>query len=146
MKRAFLAGVAALVIAGSAHANGIQDGNAGLQALQNGDNDGAIALFTRALSARDLRGDDREFAYANRGQAYLNKGDLSDAIADLDKARQMKPDDTDAQTALVTALSTQLPAVALPNQSGKSMFGQFGVSLGKAVLKGMQEGAAQSGN
>jgi tetratricopeptide (TPR) repeat protein len=133
--------MAALAFATSASAGGIDDGNAGLAALKSGDNDAAINLFTRALGSRDLKGDDREFAYANRGQAYLNKVDYPDAIADLDKAREMKPDDTDAQTALLTALSSELPANLVPGQSAKTMVGQFGRLLGKAIVNGMAQGA-----
>jgi Tfp pilus assembly protein PilF len=144
MKRALLGGLVAAMLGAAAHAGGIDDGNAGLAALQQGDNDGAIVLFTRALGSGGLRGDDREFAYANRGVAYLNKGDLASAIADLDKARQMKPDDADTQNALIKALSTALPATILPGQSAKSMFRQVVGALGQAVADGIVEGAAQS--
>lgn len=144
MQRTFLGAVAALAMGCAAHANGIEDGNAGLKALQSGDNDGAIALFTRALNSGQLKGEDREFAYANRGAAYLNKNDLSDAIADLDRARQLKPDDAEVQDALVKAISTQLPATILPGQSAKSMFTQFGKALGRAVVAGIQQGAQEN--
>ena len=39
---AILGGLAFLAVACAAHASGTDDGNAGLTALQNGDNDGAI--------------------------------------------------------------------------------------------------------
>jgi tetratricopeptide (TPR) repeat protein len=145
MKSAFVGALAAMALATAAQANPIDDGNAGLTALQNGDNDQAIALFTRALASGGLKGDDREFAYANRGKAYLNKFDISDAIADLDRARQMKPDDVDAQTNLISAISQTLPATLLPGQSAKSLFGQFGAAVGQAVVKGVAQGLAQSG-
>ena len=142
--KAFLLGVSiSLAVGFAAQANGVDDGNAGLTALQNGDNDTAIAMFTRALDAGGLKGDDREFAYANRGKAFLNKGDFSSAIADLDKARRMKPDDVDAQNDLVTAVSRTLPATLLPGQSARSVFRQLGRSLGQAVVQGVANGLAQ---
>jgi len=145
MKALVISMVLLLGSATLAHANALDDGNDGLKALQNGDNDTAINLFTRALKSGQLKGDDREFAYANRGKAYLNKGDLSDAVVDLDAARQMKPDDTDAQNDLVKAVSLQLPATMLPGQSAKSVLGQAGSLFGKALLKGIQAGIAQQG-
>jgi tetratricopeptide (TPR) repeat protein len=131
MKAGFWGMAAALLIASSVHASATDDGNAGLEALNGGDYDKAISLFTRALDSGELRGDDKEFAYANRGRAYLKKGDLSSAIVDLDKARQMKPDDTDAQTDLVTALSAKLPAASIPGMPKRS----FWSDLGQAVLQ-----------
>lgn len=149
MKRAALAvitgvALASLAQAGTARANGVDDGNAGLSALQNGDYDVAIRLFSRALDSRGLKGDDREFAYANRGVAYLKKGDVSSAIVDLDRARQMKPDDADAQNELVTAVAMVLPASLVPGQSARSVFHQLGSALGNSIMTGIQQGLAQS--
>ena len=61
----------ALAAATLAHANGAQDGEAGLAALKRGADDEAIRLFTRAIASGDLAPDDQEFAYLNRGKAYL---------------------------------------------------------------------------
>jgi tetratricopeptide (TPR) repeat protein len=122
-----------------ASADAASDGNQGLTALQQGDNDTAIRLFSHALGSGQLSGDDLEFAYANRGKAYLNKHDLSSAIADLDRARQMKPDDTDAQNDLVAALQAEIPPDSVPGRPKPSFFGQ----LGQALLQGMADGMAQ---
>jgi tetratricopeptide (TPR) repeat protein len=113
-----------------AWADAADDGNRGLAALQQGDNDTAIMLFTRALGR--LEGDDKEFAYANRGKAYLNKADYSSAIADLDRARQMKPDDADAQNDLIVALQYEIPADSIPGRPKQSLVGP----LGKALIQG----------
>jgi tetratricopeptide (TPR) repeat protein len=94
----------ALSLSTAAHAGGAQDGEAGLQALDRGSYDEAVRLFTRALGARDLSNDDREFAYLSRGKAYLGEGDKTDALADLHRAVQLKPDDADAQAALSQAI------------------------------------------
>jgi tetratricopeptide (TPR) repeat protein len=132
----------ALGLAASAAQSGpLDDANAGLAALQSGDNDGAIALFDRALQSGRLRGDDLEFAYAARGQAYLNKRDLPDAIVDLDKARQMKPDDKDAQTSLVAAICAAQPAALIPGQNAGRVIGRL---LGGAITQGLTGQAAPS--
>jgi tetratricopeptide (TPR) repeat protein len=99
-----LAGWAALAcavaLAAGVRAGGIEDGGAGLQAMDRGAYDDAIRLFTKALAARDLSQDDRELAYLSRGKAYLAKGDSAHAVADLRQALALKPDDPEAQDAL----------------------------------------------
>jgi tetratricopeptide (TPR) repeat protein len=140
MKAILLGITGALLIATSAHASAAQDGNAGLDALNSGDYDRAISLFTRALNSRELGGDDREFAYANRGRAYLKKGDLSSAIVDLDQARRAKPDDVDAQDDLVVALSAKLPAASIPGLPKRSIWGELGRSLLQGALAGIAAG------
>jgi tetratricopeptide (TPR) repeat protein len=127
-----------LAIPQLATADGADDGNRGLQALDQGDNDGAIALFTHAIKYGGLEGDDQEFAYANRGRAYLRKGDYSSAIADLDYARQMKPDDIDAQGDLLAALQTEIPPDSIPGRPKPS----FLQALGHALLQGLVDGIA----
>lgn len=122
----------------AARADGADDGNRGLQALDQGDYDGAIALFTHALKLGGLATDDQEFAYANRGRAYLKKGDYSGAIVDLDRARQMKPDDADAQNDLLAALQAEIPPDSIPDKP-KASFLQL---LGQALLKGLVDGIA----
>ena len=117
-----LAALAALALGSAAWANANDDGNAGLKALQAGDNDSAIVYFTRAINSHRLRGDDLEFAYANRGQAYLNKQDRADAIVDLDQARQLKPDDADVQHALSCTIAAELPASLVPGQGVGGFF------------------------
>jgi tetratricopeptide (TPR) repeat protein len=119
-------------------ADGADDGNRGLQALNQGDYDTAITLFTHAIKYGRLSDDDEEFALANRGLAYLKKGDYSSAIVDLDQARQMKPDDADAQNALLTALQAMIPPNSIPDRPKPNFF----ELLGKAVLHGIAQGIA----
>ena len=126
------------LFATAARADGADAGNRGLQALDQGDYDGAIALFTHALKYGQLADEDQEFAYANRGDAYLKKGDLSLAIADLDRARQMKPDDTDAQNDLIAALQAKIPPDSIPDRPKPSFF----EALGNALLQGLAAGIA----
>jgi tetratricopeptide (TPR) repeat protein len=94
-----------LCAATSAFASAIDDGNAGLDALNSGDFTKAISLFTRALKSGELKGDDREFAYLNRGKAYLARGDNAKAVADLEEAVKLNPSDQDASAALQQAKS-----------------------------------------
>src|ERR1700692_3310869 len=95
--KAMLVGVAVLLLtASTAYANANDDGNAALEALNAGDNDRAVMLFTRAIASHELSRADREFALANRGGAYAKEGRIAEAIDDFDQARKMKPDDTDA--------------------------------------------------
>jgi tetratricopeptide (TPR) repeat protein len=105
MMREILFAVLLTFVATAAVAGAIDDGNAGLDALNKGSYDEAVRLFTKALKSGQLKGDDQEFAYFNRGKAYVGKHDYAKAIADLKKAVKIKPDDTDAQDALTEAQS-----------------------------------------
>jgi len=121
MKALFCAAAMSLAFSGIAHASGADDGNAGLQALNAGDFDRAVALFTRALNSGDLSRDDQEFALANRG-----------------RARRMKPDDADAQNDLVALLSARYPREAIPGMPRTG----FWKSLGESLLQGAAAGVA----
>ncbi|HEY1630940.1 MAG TPA: tetratricopeptide repeat protein [Rhizomicrobium sp.] len=132
-----------------ARADAADDGNKGLAALQQGDNDTAIKLFTRALKSGRLAGDDKEFAYANRGRAYLKKGEYSSAIVDLDRARQMKPDDADAQNDLIVALQTEIPADGISGRPKQVQNGGQMGPVGQAIVQGFVNALAnaiQQGN
>jgi tetratricopeptide (TPR) repeat protein len=127
---------ALLLLPATALADGAEDGNHGLQAMEQGNYDAAIADFSHAIRFGRLEGNDKEFAYANRGKAYLKKSEYSAAIADLDYARQMKPDDNDAQADLLVALGGDLPASALPNRPK--------VNFWHALSKGWNDGMEKS--
>ncbi|HEY2068521.1 MAG TPA: hypothetical protein VGG48_03115 [Rhizomicrobium sp.] len=141
-KALWLAAALIVSLPATALANAADDGNQGLAALQQGDNDTAIRLFTHALNS-GLSGDDREFAYANRGKAYLQKGDASQAIADLDRARQMKPDDIDAQNDLLKALAVQIPPDSIPGRPKQSGIALFGAALLGAFLGDLSQAIQQ---
>jgi len=114
-------------------ANGLDDANAGLAALNAGEYDHAITLMSRALASGQLQGDDLEFGFACRGRAYLRKADYSSAIVDLDRARRIKPDDQDAQTDLDSALSALAPISSIP-----------GVGKGVAVSQARQPAVSRT--
>ena len=103
------AALAACTVCVAAFAGPVEDGNAGLDAMKNGDYDAAIRLFTHAIASPQLKGDDREFAYYQRGVAYLYKRNFISANADLQRAVAMKPDDEDAQDALNLAKASRTP-------------------------------------
>jgi tetratricopeptide (TPR) repeat protein len=138
MKVLLIAAVVTLAAPAAAIADGAADGNAGLEALNAGNFDQAITLFTRAINSHELSQDDKEFAIANRGRAYAKEGHIAEAIDDLDQARKFKPDDVDAQNDLVALLTTKLPADQIP---GVPKAG-FWKSLGQAMLEGAKAGVA----
>jgi tetratricopeptide (TPR) repeat protein len=107
----------ALTVPSFAMADPVEDGNAGLTALQQGDYKHAISLFTRALASSKLTGDDREFAYSQRGTAYLKDGAYTSAISDFEHALKLKPDDADAKSGLEDARSHASEASARRSES-----------------------------
>jgi tetratricopeptide (TPR) repeat protein len=109
--------VCGMALTTAASASGVDDGEAGLKALDRGAYGEAVRLFTKALDAGDLAPDDREFAFFNRGKAYLAEGDRTRALADLRQAVRLKPDDAEAQDALHQALA---PATATSASSEKA--------------------------
>lgn len=97
MKRRPLAACAALaLVAGQAWAIQPSGAKAGLEALNRGDNDVAIRLFTQALLYGGLARSDRELAYVKRAEAFLATGRTSDALADARRALVLNPADAEA--------------------------------------------------
>jgi tetratricopeptide (TPR) repeat protein len=119
LKTIALALVTVLTICGTAMAGAVDDGNAGLEALNAGDFDKAIALFTRALNSGQLTGDDKEFAYLNRGKAYAAKHNYVKAVADLKQAVRINPADDDAKAALAEAQASRATGSALPSRPSR---------------------------
>jgi tetratricopeptide (TPR) repeat protein len=114
-----LAGATLFTVA-AAFANSVDDGNAGLDALNKNDFATAIKMFTRAIKSGQLAGSDKEFAYLNRGKAYLGNHQVDLAIADLKAAARLVPGDGDVATALAEAQSQKADAaapVAAPRKS-----------------------------
>jgi len=88
-KRIFwLLAVLFLVTASALGDGALDDYHSGLAKGKNGDSDGAIADFNKAI---ELKPDFAE-AYIGRGIMKRAKGDLDGALADFNKAIQFKPD------------------------------------------------------
>jgi tetratricopeptide (TPR) repeat protein len=105
MKYMIVSAAFAAMIATDALADAVADGNVGLDALNRGAYSEAIRLFTRAIKSGELTGDDKEFAYLNRGRAYIGIHENAKAISDLEIALTLNPSDADAQSALAEARS-----------------------------------------
>ena len=94
---AWVAALAVLALAaGAARADPPRDAKAGLEALNRGDNDGAIRLFTQALLYGSSLRSDREFVYVKRAEAFLAAGRDVDAAADARRALALNPRDAEA--------------------------------------------------
>ncbi len=71
------------------------DEDAGDAALEKGDNDAAIAAFTKVIEA-GKPSPRLYFDYISRGLAYTKKGQNAQALKDFDEALKLKTDDADA--------------------------------------------------
>jgi lipoprotein NlpI len=78
--------------AGIAQSNSVDYFNRGVAEKANGDLEGAIADYNRAIELDPKFG----AAYSNRGNAKQAKGDLDGAIADCDRAIELDPKDATA--------------------------------------------------
>ena len=97
---------------GAACADPIGDASAGQDALNKGDLNGAINLFTRAIDSRSLPRAGLESAYVERATAYAGQHRYDLALADLDFAQTISPDDPDAR-----GLRGQIPATGELDQA-----------------------------
>jgi len=69
----------------------------GMSANQTGDSAAAVTYFTAALDAGDLAPGVVPLAYRGRGLAHVRLGHCRPALADLDAALNLRPDDLDAR-------------------------------------------------
>jgi len=72
-------------------AGGLEDANAGIEAVNGGDYDKALGLFTKAIESGELSQKNLSIVYNNRGVAWRKKGDNDKAIADYTKAIEINP-------------------------------------------------------
>ena len=130
---------AGLIAASPAMAGPTEDGNAGLDALNQGDYSKAVQLFTRAISSGKLPSADKEFAYSQRGEAYLKMGNSRAAALDFKRALAIKPDDQDAQAGLQEASASGGDA---PPSGGSSSRPEQDAQAGMEALNGGDFGRA----
>ena len=104
--------VSVALTAGVACADPVGDAGAGQDALNKGDLNSAVNLFSRAIDSHGLPRQGLESAYVERATAYagLHKYDL--ALADVDFALSISPDDSDAR-----GLRGQIPATSELSQA-----------------------------
>jgi len=77
-------------------ATAYDDFTSGLNAVNRGDADAAIAAFTRALAAGDLAPGYVPTARIDRARAYMRKGKCTDALADADEVVKIDARNVDA--------------------------------------------------
>jgi tetratricopeptide (TPR) repeat protein len=96
--RSVLSALAAAALLGAlpAWADGIEDGNAGRQALLRGDVDEAIQLLTHAIVFGALTPQNKAVTLNLRGRAYLSKGQTEVALDNVDESIRLN-DSADAR-------------------------------------------------
>ncbi|HEY7899856.1 MAG TPA: hypothetical protein VIC25_01605 [Caulobacteraceae bacterium] len=100
MNKLFLAAVGLAAMAAAAvHADPLDDAKAGLKALDQGDNAGAVRFLTSAIDSGRLTRTDQELAYVKRSEAQLAANHPRLAIADADRALNLDPADAEAKGA-----------------------------------------------
>lgn len=92
-----------LLATAAGRASGVDDANAGLNALNRGDYATAVRLFSKALGEGGLSAADRELAFVKRGRAYLGEHRDDLARADLERALKLDPNDPEAANLLQRA-------------------------------------------
>jgi lipoprotein NlpI len=90
--RYLLAALFALAALEAARASGLDEAGAAMIAAQHGEYDEAIRRFGAAIAAGDLSPQNLLLAHHNRGNAFQDKGDYRQAIAEYDSALKLKPD------------------------------------------------------
>ena len=80
-----------MLAAGPVMAGAKEDWDAGLEAAQRGNNAAAVELYTRAIAASELSGEDRARLHYNRGIVLHRLREYDRAIGDYDQALQLKP-------------------------------------------------------
>lgn len=103
-----------LLSAPAALAGAVDDANAGLDALDHGDNATAVRLFSQALREGGLSDSDRELAFVKRAQAYLGEGQNDLARQDLEQALRIDANDQEA-AALMRRAEAQPPTQGQPS-------------------------------
>ena len=78
------------------YADAQDDVQKGIDAMQRGDFDRSIDLFSNAISSGTLSSEDLASAYFGRGLAWRYKGEDDKAISDFTRAIQMNPNDAAA--------------------------------------------------
>ena len=114
MRRYWLAMFLAVTGSVAAFAASYDDFARGLSDNQHDDSAAAVTDFTAALDAGDLAPGVVPLAWRGRGLAHVRLGHCKLALADLDEALKLRPDDLDAQVFHAEAhLCANEPAAAI---------------------------------
>ena len=119
MRAASLVAVILALLAPFARADGRADANAGQAALNDGHYAEAVQLFTKALGD-SLPPADEEQIRLKRGEAYLQVGDYSRALDDLNSALELNPRDQEAANARARVLAASAEAFRQGNAGGRA--------------------------
>jgi tetratricopeptide (TPR) repeat protein len=98
MKFGIAIGFVTALAVGAARANSFEDFNLAANALNRGDNDSAIRLYSHALASGDLMSSLKLPALLGRANAYVREKHYSDAIPDANSALEFDPASSDAMT------------------------------------------------
>ena len=100
---------------------------AGQDAVQSGQWDQAIRLYTQAIASPGLASSDVAFAHVNRGYAHFAKGELDAAITDYGAAIRLAPKDANGHSlrgwayftkgAMSQAIADSTAAIKIDSQS-----------------------------
>ncbi len=92
MIRVLFAAVGLVLFAATLQAGSLDDLKAANAAVEQGNADEAIRLFTQALAAGDLSPDDQSAARKGRGGEYSARSLIADAFQRRDEARRLRDD------------------------------------------------------
>ncbi len=90
MIKALLAAASLSLLAASAQASGLDDFKAANAAVEKGQSQEAVRLFTQALAAGDLSADDQFTAHKVRGREYTARSMIADAFQRRDEAKSLR--------------------------------------------------------
>jgi tetratricopeptide (TPR) repeat protein len=90
MMRLIFAAVCTVLFVTNLQAAGVADLNAAKAAVEKGNSDEAIQLFTQALAAGDLSADDQFIARRGRGREYSAKSLIADAFDRRDDGQRLR--------------------------------------------------------
>jgi tetratricopeptide (TPR) repeat protein len=121
MRSILLGTIVLAAVVSAAKADAVSDATAGLEALNRGDAKAAREFFTHAIDSGKLSPNDLEYAYVERGKAYLQRNEPDHARRDADKALSLNPTDPDAKTLWLQTTIEAQPATGETAQDPTTM-------------------------